>query len=87
MIITAEILNTLERESMGAPAPMLERCIRFVRAGIANASPEAKAHAHVLVLRLEHLVRCERVDIARTASLKEHPVPLIAPAEPQSEAA
>jgi len=87
MIITAEILNTLERESMGASAPMLERCIRFVRAGIASASPEAKAHAHVLVLRLEHLVRSHRVDMARTVSLTEHSVPLIAPAEPQAEAA
>jgi hypothetical protein len=66
MIITAEILNTLERESVRAPAPMLERCIRFVRAGIANASPEAKEHAHVLVLKLEHLLRCERVEMART---------------------
>jgi len=56
MIITTEILNTLERESMGASTPMLERCIRFIHAGIANAPPEVKAHGHVLMLRLEHMV-------------------------------
>jgi hypothetical protein len=75
MTITSEILNTLERESVGAPVPMLERCIRFVRAGIANASPEAKAHAHMLVLRLEHLVRSERLEPGHAVDLARKPKP------------
>lgn len=61
MTLTTQILTTLEQECDRAPPSMLERCIRFIEAGLPHAAPEVKAHARVLILKLEHLVRCQRV--------------------------
>jgi hypothetical protein len=87
MTLTKEILTTLEREAIAAPAAMLERCAEFVLSGIKDAPPEVRAHGHVLILKLEHLIRCERVAAALPAADGDSLAPWLAMTAPLRTAA
>jgi hypothetical protein len=60
MTMTVEALQIIELDAATAPAPMVDHYIQLVHSSSVDATPEALEYAPALLLKLEHLAKCQR---------------------------
>ncbi|ARN20763.1 hypothetical protein [Piscinibacter gummiphilus] len=64
-MLTQEMLDTIERDAAATPARVLRMHATTIRADLARAhAPALRAAAEALLLKLDHLERCDRVATA-----------------------
>ncbi|WAC74555.1 hypothetical protein OU995_07570 [Roseateles sp. SL47] len=75
MELTNHLLHRIERETAGAPAPLLRRHIEQIRAGRAAASYEVRVHAAALLLKLEGRLRSESAEAVHPPTQPDYLAP------------
>jgi len=64
-MLTQELLDMIERDAPATPSRVLSIHASTIRAGLAwSLAPPLRAAAEALLLKLDHLARCDRVAMA-----------------------
>ena len=83
-MLTQELLDQIEREAAATPARVLRLHAATLREGLASLPAPLRAATEALLMKLDHLERCDRVP---TATSFEYLAPTLRVLSPMAAAA
>ena len=86
-MLTPEMLRTIERDAAKAPSMALRLHARTLRAFVADTHDELFAQGTALLMKLEHMERCEVVAPAETEEYLAPQLMLMLPVQAMGAAA
>ena len=75
MTMNVEALQIIELDAARAPAPMVDHYIQLVRNSLAECTADTAEYANALLLKLDHLERCQHIQVSGTTGDASAPSP------------